>query len=354
MSRFILKSRKIAGSPPGTLVHVGEQKTEQSIISLIQYSPEHIETRILDNLASFDGLPAEPVCSWINIDGIHDLNIIQAVGKQFDIHDLTLEDIVNSGHRPKAEEFDGYVYIVVKMLQFDALQDSVMAEQVSFVLGDRFLLSFQERPGDVFAPVRERLLKAKGRIRQRGCDYLAYTLIDAVVDHYFLILENLGDHIEFLEEKLTENPDRDVMHTIHRLKREVIYLRKQVWPLREVLGALAKGGFDLIGEANHVYMMDVYDHVVQVMDTIESYRDVLSGMLDLYLSTISNRMNEVMKVLTIMATIFIPITFIVGVYGMNFKNMPELEWPWGYGMVWGVMIAIVAAMVVVFRKRGWL
>ena len=354
MPRFIMRGRKKAGSSPGTLVHVGERKTEHSILSLIQYSPEHFETRTLENVASLDGQASEPAVSWINIDGIHDLDVIQAVGKRFNVHDLTLEDIVNTGHRPKAEEFDSYVYIVIKMLQFDALKDTVMSEQVSFLLGDRFLLSFQERPGDVFEPVRERLLKAKGRIRQRGSDYLAYALIDAVVDHYFSILESLGDRIEFLEEKLTENPDREVMHTIHRLKREVIFLRKQVWPLREVLGALAKGGFDLIGEASHIYMMDVYDHVVQVMDTIESYRDVLSGMLDLYLSTISNHMNEVMKVLTIMATIFIPITFVAGVYGMNFKYMPELEWPWGYGMVWGVMIAIVAGMMFVFRKRGWL
>jgi len=354
MPRFILKSRKKAGSSPGTLVHIGEQKTEHSKVSVIEYSPEHLETRTVENVEALGGLSGSAALRWINIDGIHDMDVIQAIGKAFGLHALTLEDIVNTGHRPKAEEFDRYVCIVIKMLQFDSVQDSVISEQVSFILGDRFLLSFQERPGNVFAPVRERLLKAKGRIRQRGCDYLAYALIDTVVDHYFYILEKLGERIESLEEILIEKPDSDVMHAIHHLKREVIFLRKQVWPLREVVGTLAKGGFDWIDEANHIYMMDVYDHAVQVIDTIESYRDVLSGMLDLYLSTISNHMNEVMKVLTITATIFIPITFIAGIYGMNFKNMPELEWPWGYGMVWGIMIAIVLTMGVIFKKKRWL
>ncbi|MGD8847169.1 MAG: magnesium/cobalt transporter CorA [Desulfobacteraceae bacterium] len=354
MPRFIKKSNKKAGSAPGTLVHVGEQKTENVHISLIDYTSEHIQEQKTDRIEDLLPLRNATTNTWINIDGIHDLDFMKNIGPHFGIHPLTLEDIVNTAHRPKTEEFDTYVYIVLKMLHYDDNIHMVVSEQVSLVLGAHFLLTFQEAPGDVFAPVRDRLHKGKGQLRQRGCDYLAYALIDAIVDHYFYIMEKMGDRLETLEEHLTDHPEVDVIQQIHGLKREVIYLRKQVWPMREVLSRLSKGEFDLVQAQNHIFWGDVYDHIVQLMDTIESYRDVLSGMLDLYLSTISNRMNQVMKVLTIVATIFIPITFIAGVYGMNFKHMPELEWPWGYGAIWGFMIAIVVIMVIYFRKNKWL
>jgi magnesium transporter len=333
---------------------VGEQKTENVRISLIDYTPGHIQEQETDRIEDLLPLCKATTNTWINIDGIHDLVFMESIGPHFGIHPLTLEDIVNTGHRPKTEEFDTYVYIVLKMLQYDDNKHTVASEQVSLVLGAHFLLTFQEAPGDVFTPVRDRLHKGKGHLRQRGCDYLAYALIDAIVDHYFYILEKLGDRLEVLEEHLTDHPEIDVIQQIHGLKREVIYLRKQVWPMREVLSRLSKGEFDLVQAQNHIFWGDVYDHIVQLMDTIESYRDVLSGMLDLYLSTISNRMNQVMKVLTIVATIFIPITFIAGVYGMNFKHMPELEWPWGYGAIWGLMIAIAVIMVIYFKKNKWL
>jgi magnesium transporter len=240
------------------------------------------------------------------------------------------------------------------MLYLDQGEDRVRSEQVSLILGSKFLISFQEQAGDVFDTVRERIRKAKGRIRKAGADYLAYALMDAIVDQYFVIMEVFGEKIEVLEEELVENPSTQTLETIHTMKREMIYFRKQVWPLREVIGGLARGEYPAISESTAVYLRDVYDHTIQVIDTLESLRDVLGGMLDLYLSTISNRMNEVMKVLTIMATIFIPLTFIAGIYGMNFKYMPELEWHWGYFMVWGIMVSVVLVMVVYFKKKTWL
>ncbi len=354
MPRFIKPTRKRAGSAPGTLVHVGDKRTEEARITLVDYTPDQIEERTESDISLLAALRDSETTTWINIDGLHDPLLIESIGDGFQIHPLTLEDILNTGQRPKVEEFDGYLHFVLKMLRLDEKENEVVSEQVSLVLGPRFLLSFQEAPGDVFTPVRERLRNARQRIRRSGCDYLAYALLDAVVDHYFLIMEELGERIEMLEEQLTGEPKESVHKQIHALKHEVIFLRKQVWPMRELLNRLTKGEFELIGDKHRVFWNDVYDHIVQLMDTIESYRDVLSGLLDLYLSTISNRMNEVMKVLTIMATIFIPITFIAGVYGMNFRHMPELEWPWGYGAVWLIMIAIVAVMILMFKKKKWL
>ena len=354
MSRFIKKSHKKAGSPPGTLVHVGERKTEQTRISLMDYEEGDLRERRVEAIEAVFPMRDLPTTTWINIDGIHDLQMMEKAGAHFGIHPLTLEDIVNTGHRPKIEAFDTYLFIVLKMLQYDETEEQITSEQISLVLGPHWLLSFQEASGDIFDPVRERIRKGRGRIRKGGCDYLAYALMDAVVDHYFHILEKIGARIEDVEDAVTDDPETDIVQTIHALKREVIYLRKQVWPLREVVNHLAKGESDLIQESTHLFLGDVYDHVVQVMDTIESYRDLLSGMLDLYLSMASNRMNEVMKVLTIIATIFIPVTFVAGIYGMNFKNMPELEWPFGYALAWFIIIAIAVAMLFFFKRKKWL
>jgi len=236
----------------------------------------------------------------------------------------------------------------------DVNSGEISSEQFSLVLGPDFLISFQEIQGDVFKTVRERIRKPKTRIRKAGCDYLAYALIDAIVDHYFVILEALGDKMEDLEAELLDDPTRNTVEIIHEMKQEMIYMRKHIWPIREIINGLVKSESSLIQEQMHVYFRDVYDHTIQVIDTIESYRDILAGMLDIYLSTVSNRMNEVMKVLTIIATIFIPITFIAGVYGMNFKFMPELEWRGGYFMVWGIVIVVVGIMIGFFKKKQWL
>lgn len=267
------------------------------------------------------------------------------------IHPLTLEDILNTGQRPKSEDFEDYVYFVLKMLYYDPENEDIRSEQISLVLGPHCMISFQELEGDVFTPVRERIRKGKGRIRKRDCDYLAYALIDAIVDHYFIILEKIGEKTEKLEEELLDDPDPKTLQEIHGMKRELIYMRKQVWPIRELVNRATKGEFGQIQDSSLLFFTDVYDHTIQVIDTIQSYREVLSGMLDLYLSTISNRMNDVMKVLTIIATIFIPITFVAGIYGMNFKFMPELEWRWGYAMVWGIMVMVVFALLVFLNGK---
>lgn len=354
MPKFIKKKSKKAGLPPGTLVHIGEKKTETSKITLIHYDQNQLQEKTLDTIEECDAFKGERTVRWVNVDGIHEVDVIEKIGKYFGLHPLTLEDIVNTGHRPKAEDFDDYIFIVMKMLFYDEEEEEPRSEQVSLVLGSDFLVSFQEAPGDVFDPVRDRIRKAKGRVRKTGSDYLAYTLIDAVVDNYFSVLELIGDAIESLEEDLLAGTNQDTLEAIHNMKQDMIYLRKQVWPLRELATSLTRDESSLISETTRVYLRDVHDHTVQIIDTIESFRDVLSGLLDLYMSTVSNKMNEVMKVLTIIATTFIPLTFIAGVYGMNFKYMPELEWHWGYFTVWGVMAVMVIGMLFYFRKRAWL
>jgi magnesium transporter len=354
VSRFVKKRSRKAGLPPGTLVHVGEKKVEKVRIRLIDYDEQHLQEREIENIEECFPFKDKPTVSWINIDGLHDLEAIEKIGTCFSIHPLILEDIVNTGQRPKAEDFQDYIYVVLKMLSYDEQQGHIKAEQVSLALGPNFLISFQEREGDVFSGVRERLRKGKGRIRKGGSDYLVYALLDAIVDQYFIILETFGDKIESIEEALIGNFTQQTLEAIHNMKREMIFFRKQVWPLREVVGGLARGEMSFISEATHVYLRDVYDHAIQVIDTIESLRDVLSGLLDIYLSTLSNKMNEVMKVLTIIATIFIPLSFIASVYGMNFKYMPELEWRWGYFTVWGIMVLVFVVMLAYFKRKAWI
>jgi magnesium transporter len=351
MPRFIKKQLRKAGASPGTLIHIGEQKVDETRMTLIDYDEEHLQERVLDSIEEAFPLKDLPTVTWINIDGLHQLDIIEKVGQHFNIHPLVLEDIVNTGQRPKTEEFEDFI---LKMLHYNKNSEKIGSEQFSLVLGSNFLLSFQEIQGDVFKTVRERIRKPKSRIRKAGCDYLAYALIDAIVDHYYLILEKLGENIEALEEDLLENPSPETLQTLHEMKREMIYLRKQIWPIRELINSLVKGESSLINESTGLFFRDIYDHTIQIIDTIESYRDILSGMLDIYLSTLSNKMNEVMKVLTIIATIFIPITFVAGIYGMNFKFMPELEWRWGYAMVWAIIVVAIGIMVGFFKKKQWL
>ena len=353
-SKFFKKTSTKAGMSPGTLVHVGEQKIETTRISLMNYDQDRLEEKELKRIEeSFVYKDTSPV-SWINIDGLHEVEIIGKIGTHFSIHPLILEDIVNTGQRPKIEDFEDYIYLVFKMLKFDEKTSHIASEQLSLILGPHYLISFQEAEGDVFNFVRERIRKGRGRIRKSGPDYLTYALVDAVVDYYFLILEKVGEKIEQLEEKLQSEPTPEILQNIHDLKREIIYFRKQVWPVREVLSTWQKTESALVQDANKVFISDVYDHTIQVIDTIESFRDIISGMMDLYLSTVSNKMNEVMKVLTIMATIFIPLTFVAGIYGMNFKFMPELEWKWSYPVLWILLIIIFFGMMLYFKRKKWL
>ena len=344
-----------AGLPPGTLVHIGEERAEASKISVIDYSDTHFHEEELKTVEECFRYKETPFMTWINIDGIHQKDILEKLSSYFGFHPLVMEDIMNTDQRPKTEDYGAYLYIVLKMFNYSDEQDKIPTEQVSLIVTPRVVISFQEGlEGDVFNPLRERLRNDKGRIRKMGADYLAYSLIDAVVDSYFMILEKLGEKVESLEEELISDPDIDTLHEIHYLKRELIFLRKAVWPLRELINMLLRGESSLMHESMKIYLRDVYDHTIQVIDTIETLRDMVTGMLDIYLSSVSNRLNAVMKVLTIIATIFIPMTFIVGVYGMNFRYMPELEWRFGYPLVWIVMLVISATMLIFFKKRNWL
>lgn len=347
-------SKKRAGLPPGALIQIGEKKTETVRITIIDYDEMQFEEREAKTVEECFPFKDKPTVTWINIDGVHQIDVIEKIAKHFDIHPLVSEDIVNTGHRPKMDDFENYIFVILKMFHCNEEDNAIETEQVSLVLGSNFVISFQERQGDVFNPIRERIRKAKGRIRKKGADYLAYALVDVIVDNYFIILEKLGENIELLEEELLTNPGRETLQAIHNLKREMIFLRKSVWPLREVISGLERAESSFIQESTGIYLRDVYDHTIQVIDTIETFRDMVSGMLDIYLSSISNKMNEVMKVLTIIATIFIPLTFVAGIYGMNFEYMPELKWHWGYFTVWFLMVAMVVSMLFYFRRRKWL
>jgi magnesium transporter len=354
MAKGIRKRSTKAGLPPGTLVHVGEKRAEAVRITLIDYDEQGFQEKEVSTVEECFPFKATPTVTWINIDGLHQVDIIEKLGKQFELHPLILEDVLHTEQRPKYEDFDKYIFIVLRMLRYNEQIQVVESEQVSLILGTNFVISFQERIGDVFDHIRDRLRNAKGRIRKMGPDYLCYTLMDAIVDNYFAVLEIFGERIESMEEELVTNPIERTLQQIHTIKREMLFLRKSVWPLREVISVLQRSESSLISESTGIYLRDVYDHTIQVIDTVESYRDMVSGMLDIYLSSISNKMNAVMKVLTIIATIFIPLTFVAGIYGMNFENMPELKWRWGYGAVWLVMIVVAAIMMVFFRKKKWL
>ncbi|HDP98924.1 MAG TPA: magnesium/cobalt transporter CorA [bacterium] len=352
--KFVKRTSNKIGLPPGTLVHIGEKKIDKVRIRIIDYDDQQLTEKEVQNIEECFPFKDEPTVTWINIDGLHDVGLIEKIGTWFDIHPLVLEDIVHTGQRPKLHEFDDYLYIVLKMLYYDDTEAEVRDEQFSLILGKNYVITFQERVGDVFEPVRERIRSGKIRVRKRKADYLAYALIDAVVDNYFAVLEKLGEKIESSEEHLLNNPTPAKLQTIHSLKRVLISLRKSVWPLREVISSMERSETSLIDGSTAVYLKDVYDHAIQVIDTIESFRDFVSGMLDIYLSSLSNKMNEVMKVLTMIATIFIPLTFIAGVYGMNFAHMPELEWYWSYPVIWGIMIILVVGMLAYFKRKKWM
>jgi len=354
MPKPIKKRSKKAGLPPGTLVHIGEKKAETPKITIMDYDEAHFQEEEIKTIDECLLFKDKPTVTWINIDGLHQVEILEKLGECYGLHPLVLEDIPNTDQRPKMEDYGEYIYVVLKMLNYNDKSSEIESEQISLILGPNFVFSFQEREGDIFDPIRDRIRNSKGRIRKMGADHLAYSLLDSIVDNYFIILEKLGEKIEFLEEKLVTRPTPETLQTIHHLRREMIFLRKAVWPLREVINALGRGESSLIKESTRIYLRDVYDHTIQTIDTIETYRDMVSGMLDIFLSSVSNRLNSVMKVLTIIATIFMPLTFLAGIYGMNFKYMPELEWRWGYPFIWLIMVGIGVFMLLYFKNKKWL
>ena len=352
--RFISRATKKAGISPGTLVHIGEKRAETVNITCLEYNAADLRERQVNTPANLsDIVPTDRYVTWVNIDGLHDVGLIEGVGRRFGIHALVLEDILNTSQRPKLEDFEDYLFITLKM--FDVEEDGgVETEQASIILGKDYVLSFSEDVRDSLTLIKDRLRRGKGKIRSGGGDYLVYALLDAIVDQYFLVLDRYNQTIESLEDEILEDPGPETLSSIHAAKRELIFFHRHIWPLRDILGQLKKGDLPHVQETSRIYIADVYDHLTQVIETTEAFRDILSGLQDLYLSTLSHKMNEVMKVLTIIATLFIPLTFIAGIYGMNFDYMPELRWPWGYFGIWGVMIAVTVGLLFYFRRKKWL
>ncbi len=343
------------GTAPGTLQISIEPRATPVSIQVICYGPDHLEEKEISAIAELLPFRDSPHHVWINVEGL-DAKVVADLGQAFGLHPLALEDVINTGQRPKVDEYPGHLFLVMRSL---TLSERVCTEQISFFLGQDFVITIQEVPGDSFDPVRERLRSGRGRMRRMGPDYLAYALIDALVDEFFPVLERLGERIEGLEDDLIENPRQATIQSVHEVKRDLLALRRSAYPQREVINSLGREGSTLVQPETRVFLRDTYDHTIQVMDIVETYRELASGMVDIYLSSLSNRMNEVMKVLTVIATLFIPLTFIAGVYGMNFDpdvsrwNMPELRWTYGYPFSLALMVATAIGLIGYFKKKGW-
>jgi magnesium transporter len=350
------RRRSAVGAAPGTLV--SDPEAPMPAIRAIGYDQSQLEEFELDDVADLRELRTRFPTLWVNIDGVGRADVVEQVGEIFELHRLALEDVMNVHQRGKVEEYPTHLYVVARMARVNG--DRLDTEQVSLFLGDGFVVTFQERPGDSLEPVRKRLRGGRGRIRTAGADYLAYALIDAIIDGYYPVLEDYGDWIEGLETAVIERPREDIVGVIHDARRDVLALRHAIWPMREAIAVLYREPIDRIAEDTRLYLRDAYDHTVQIIDLLENYRELASALLDVYLSSLSNRMNEVMKVLTIIATIFIPLTFIAGIYGMNFDpasspwNMPELHWYWGYPVTLGVMLVVALGLVFYFRQKKWI
>jgi len=345
------------GSAPGVLTAPAERRVEEVKIDVFDYAPDHLEERRVDDVEELFPYRDSPGVTWIDVVGVHDVEMLRRLGEHYRLHPLALEDVVNVGQRPKQEEYESNHFIVMKMVR---LSESLELEQISIFLGQGYVITLQEIEGDVFGPVRERIRHGKGRIRKMGADYLTYALLDALVDQLFPVLEDYGERMEELEDELLEEPTDETLQKIHAIKREFLQLRRVAWPQREVIKGLDRQESPLVTAETKLFLRDCYDHSIQVMDMLEGYRDLATGMLDVYLSSVSNRMNEVMKVLTVIASIFIPLTFFAGIYGMNFDpeaspwNMPELGWAYGYPMFWGMIVVMAVGLIWLFRRRGWL
>lgn len=354
MHELFKKYSKKTGMAPGALIYTGDKSTDKVRMSMIDYDSESFTERDLISIDEVFPLKDTSSMTWVNIDGLHDVELMEKIQKNFEIHPLIMEDIMNIHQRPKVDDSDNYIFAVLKMIYFDSEKLEIQSEQVSMILGQKYLLTFQERVGDVFDAVRDRIRKSKGKIRKMGVDYLAYALIDAIIDNYFVVLENVAEKVAELEDLVISNPVPETVHEIQKLRNNMTFLRKSVSPLREMISNLTRSGSKLIKKQTEVYLRDIYDHTIQVTDMIDSYRDVLSGLMDVYLSSISNKTNEVMKVLTIFAAIFIPLTFIAGIYGMNFEYMPELKWKFAYPVLWVFLLTVAVGMLFFFKKRKWL
>jgi len=352
MRRNTKNISKKAGLKPGSLIYIGDNKITDVEISYIHYTQDHITEKSIKDLNQINFNDNSGI-HWINVYGLNNISVIEKLGKIFNIEHLILEDILNTSKRPKVDEINNLFFTILKMIYLSDEGNRIIAEQISIVMSENYILTFQEKPGDVFDTIRERIRMDKGPIRKKSPDYLCYAIIDAIVDNYFIVLENFEDRIEYLEEELVDRPDKGTLKQIYNIKSELIYLKKSVWPLREVLSNIYHGDYSLISKDLSIYIKDIYEHLIEVNDTIQLFLDSISNMLDIYLSSISNKMNEVMKILTIFSTIFIPLSFIVGIYGMNFQYMPELQFKYGYYVLWVIMLSVVIGMLAVFKKKKW-
>ena len=339
---------------PGSIIYTGEKTNQKLFIEAFDYNLDFVNTSELPSIDDAFHFKSTESVTWININGLNHTNDIEKIGKHYNLHPLIIADIANTSQRPKIDVYDDYIFVVLKMLYYDA-NENIQIEQISLVLGSNYVLTFQEIEGDVFDNVRERLQHGNGRIRTLGSDYLLYALIDAIVDHYYIVTETMGNKIEDLEDNLFDGDIKeDLSHQVLNLKKEVLKIRRSIFPIREIISRIEKNEHTLIKENTIQYYGDIYDHVIQLSDSIDIYREMIWSLMDMYMTTISNKMNEVMKVLTIMASIFIPLTFIAGIYGMNFDNIPELHYKYSYYILWVVMVLIFVGMVYYFKKKKWL
>lgn len=354
MLPFVKKgiAERKAGKPQGTIANFSPDRANETIVELIEYDASEYREKEITDINELYATRQNHYVSWLCFYGLKDVEMLKNAAEMFSINPLSVEDILNPDHRPKFETFDNYLFVVIKMIDISD-EGRLSSEQVSFIIGENFVLTFQERPGDVFEPIRERLRKNVGKLRNTHSDYLALSLIDIIIDNYFVVLECLAEGLEELEVTLLKTPENFDGNDVHELKMQLFYMRKICWPLREIASGLIRSESPIIRPESRIYFRDIYDHAVHVLETSETLREVSIGVYDLYISNISLRMNEIMRTLTIIATIFIPLTFIAGVYGMNFENMPELKWGWGYPLVWLVMLGLAAGMLVFFRRKNW-
>ncbi len=344
-----------SGLPPGTLIHIGEKHESKSKITVTQYSADALITHEINSIAELKPLKKTGVITWINVDGLNDIHIVESIGQELNIHPLVLEDILSTHQRPKLEEYESFLYMVIKGIELDQERNfSVDYEQISILLLVDCVITFKEKSDNTFDPIYYYLQNNNSRLRQFGSDYLAYVILDTIVDEYFVVEDNLDEVIDPLEENILFNPTKEMLQTLQRIRRNLISMKRNISPLRELLATILRSDNPLFQEKTLRYYGDVYDHILRVTDSLESYRERISAMHDIYLSSASNKLNETMKILTIFASIFIPLTFIAGVYGMNFEYMPELKWRWGYPIIWIIFITISIGLLFFFKKKKWI
>ncbi len=349
--KAVFATKKV-GSAPGTLAHIGAKKTEEVTIDIHDYGTDHLTVKRIQKLIESQPFVDTPNPTWVQVRGLHDIEKLKELWDRFEFHPLIQEDILNTNQRPKIEDYGQQIFVVLKMMYFE--DDQLHQEQVSIVFNDKFIFSFQESERKIFSPIKERLEIENTRMRKSGPDYMAYAIMDIIIDYYFEVLETINNRIEEIEGILWSESNDDTLSDIHHTRRQLIQFRKNAWPLRDNMNAMLRDESPFVKDETKLFLRDVYDHTVQIIDNLDNNRELVAGLHDMYMTNISNKMNEVMKVLTIIATIFIPLTFVAGIYGMNFDYMPELHWEWSYPTVWGFMIIATIGMVFYFRKKKWL